>query len=150
MTDTKALRRAGHVILEAANEIDELNNGNMATDEEECLRICDFCLRPELEIPSIRATGDDEGLNVCKDCEAKYNQPFDFEAEAKKLYNLSTDLGVTMGEINDLGKLNYQVIKNNEDAYETLMFDGENVSKALRTIAMAMDRAVIIKCQPDD
>lgn len=39
----------------------------------ENLRVCDFCLRSEVEVSPIRLTGDDEGLQVCIDCEPKYN-----------------------------------------------------------------------------
>ena len=42
--------------------------------DRETLRVCDFCLRSELEIFPIRLTGDDEGLQVCVECESKYNQ----------------------------------------------------------------------------
>ena len=40
---------------------------------KESLRVCDFCLRSETEIFPIRLTGDDEGLQVCVECESKYN-----------------------------------------------------------------------------
>lgn len=41
---------------------------------EQQLKVCDFCLRSELEISSIQLTGDDDGLQVCIDCEPKYNK----------------------------------------------------------------------------
>lgn len=39
---------------------------------EEQLKVCDFCLRSELEVSPIRLTGDDDGLMVCINCEPKY------------------------------------------------------------------------------
>lgn len=40
----------------------------------ERLKVCDFCLRSEIDMLDIRETGDDEGIMICGDCEEKYAQ----------------------------------------------------------------------------
>jgi len=38
------------------------------------LKVCDSCLKSEIESSPIRLIGDDNGLTVCVDCETKYNK----------------------------------------------------------------------------
>lgn len=37
--------------------------------KDERLRVCDFCLRSECEVSPIRKMNDDEGLQICIDCD---------------------------------------------------------------------------------
>ena len=67
------------------------------------------------------------------------------EIKAIELYKLSYKLGEAMTTVDTMARLNWQAIKDEPTAYETLILDGENVVNALRTLAMRLDRSVLCK-----
>ena len=44
-----------------------------------------------------------------------------------------------------MGKLNWQAIRDEEKAYATIVIAGADVIQAMRTLAMRLDRAALIK-----
>ena len=69
------------------------------------------------------------------------------ELKAKEFYELSYKLGETINEIDMMGRLNWQAIRDEPEAYETIILEGENIINALRQIALRLDRSVLCKME---
>jgi len=67
------------------------------------------------------------------------------ESQAQALLNVAHYLGTVINDINAMAKEGWQGIMDEQQAYETIVLQGENVMVAMRTLAMRLDRAAIVK-----
>jgi len=67
------------------------------------------------------------------------------ETTAQKLLQLSDNLVDTLNVVDGMAREGWAAINNEMQAYETIIFKGGDVIKALRTLAMRLDRAALIK-----
>jgi len=77
------------------------------------------------------------------------------ETAALKLYKASFVIGEAVNLINSLASFDIlerdgNIFTSEPEAYETALLKGEEVMVALRTIAMRLDRAVMIKSMKED
>ena len=72
------------------------------------------------------------------------------EKIAQDLFRLANILGEQINVIDNMGREGWQAIKDEMDAYETTILKGTDVMVALKTIAMRLDRAALIKSQKSD
>ena len=67
------------------------------------------------------------------------------EKVAHRFLGVARDLGSAMTDADSLAKEGASSVLEESEAYETLMLQGENVLVALRTLAMRLDRAALVK-----
>ena len=67
------------------------------------------------------------------------------EAVAHNLLRTASGIGAAITDLNLLAKCGSATIRANEEAFEKAVLDGENVMVVLRQLAMALDRAALLK-----
>jgi len=67
------------------------------------------------------------------------------EEAAQDLLKAANNLGAIVARVDYMGRHNWQAIKDEKDAYETIVLSGGDVVKALRVMAMRLDRAALGK-----
>ena len=67
------------------------------------------------------------------------------ESQAQALLNIAHYLGTAINDINAMAKEDWQGIIDEQQAYEIIVLQGEEVMVAMRTLAMRLDRAAIVK-----
>ncbi len=69
---------------------------------------------------------------------------------ALKLWKGANAFGEIISQIDIMGNENWKVIQDNSDAADSLVIQGPELIRALRTIAMHLDRTVMIHASNSD
>lgn len=72
------------------------------------------------------------------------------ERIARKLWDGADAFGLIVAEIERMGDEGYEAIAAEGDGADKVVIDGPEIIRALRAIAMRLDRAVMVKAGQDD
>jgi hypothetical protein len=72
------------------------------------------------------------------------------ESMAAKLWAAADVLGTSIGDVEMMGNHLWEAIEREGDAADKIVIEGRDVAKALRVLAMRLDRAVMVKCGGGD
>ena len=67
------------------------------------------------------------------------------EKTAQELLSVADTLGAAMNQLDMIAKEGWQAITDEQEAYETVILDGEKMIPALRALAMRLDRGAYFK-----
>lgn len=106
-----------------------------------------------------------EGVRAfCDDCGAYY-EPWEGEPDLKEIERTSAEhhaklalllwqgadaFGKVVRTVEDMGRDGYQAIADEELAADRIVMDGPMVIRALRDLAMRLDRSVMVQAGTDD
>ena len=71
------------------------------------------------------------------------------ERKAQELLECSIKIGQIIKMVDSIGKENWQAIKDESFAYETIILGGSDLQHAMRTLAMRLDRSAIVKSKEE-
>lgn len=74
----------------------------------------------------------------------------DHERIALMLWEGADAFGRVVAEVERMGNEGYDAIAAEGDNADKVVIDGPEIIRALRSIAMRLDRAVMVKATPDD
>jgi hypothetical protein len=72
------------------------------------------------------------------------------QAMAQRLIAAADVLGRAIAEIEGLERLDLPTVEAEADAADRIVIDGPDIGRALRTIAMRLDRSAAVKAAKDD
>lgn len=69
---------------------------------------------------------------------------------AVRLWRAADDLGRTVGLVERMGNESHPAIASEADAADRIVIEGPEVARALRALAMRLDRAVMVRCTAEE
>ena len=67
------------------------------------------------------------------------------EKLAQRMLRVAAEMGAIQNDLDDFGRQNSQTIRDNWADYEDIIIKGADIMHSLRSLAMAFDRAALIK-----